>query len=77
MYNIQLHWLLFAAATIFWIAGIFHFWRLQSLSRATVNVTRLDRIMTILWLPLYLFTLTVLAVPYLLGLRRRKYRQSV
>ena len=71
MHNVELPTLIVGAVAVFWIAGIFHFWRLQSRSRGSVKVTWLDRVMTVFWLPLYLFTITIMAVPFLLSFRRR------
>lgn len=50
---------------LIWVVGIPWFWHLQSQSRATVNVTLADRLMTLFWLPLYVVTMLGLALRYL------------
>jgi hypothetical protein len=50
-----------------WAAGIPWFWHLQSRSRAVLNVTFVDRLMTLMWLPLYSVTILILMFRYIWG----------
>lgn len=57
--------LLLAAIMLLWIVCIPWFWHLQSKSRDMVTVTIFDRLLTIVWLPVYLSTLLCLSVAYI------------
>lgn len=76
MHSSYLFWLFIAIILGLWLVGILRFWRLQSLSRATVNVTALDRLMAIFWLPLYMVTLAILAVSYMFTRRHGASRDE-
>ena len=54
-----------------WAVGIPWFWRLQSRSRSVVEVTMMDRAITIFWLPTYL---TILSLMGISSLRLHKQR---
>ncbi|WP_152639816.1 hypothetical protein [Sphingobium bisphenolivorans] len=53
-----------ATLTCVWLIGSWHFWRLQSASRAVSKVGPLDRVIAIFWLPVGLCFL-LLALPFL------------
>lgn len=46
-----------AIVIMIWLGGIPWFWHLQSKSRDIVNVNPIDRLMTLVWLPLYCCTI--------------------
>lgn len=48
-----------------WAVGIPWFWHLQSKSRDVVTVTFVDRLMTLMWLPLYSVTMLLLMCRYI------------
>ncbi len=53
-----MYWLILAIIVApVWLIGIVRNWRLQSLSRPTVSVTVLDRVIAIFWLPIYILTI--------------------
>lgn len=64
LYEIMLPSLLITVALL-WIVGIAWFWHLQSKSRGTVTVTIFDRLLTIIWLPVYLGMLLLLSAAYI------------
>ena len=54
-----------------WAAGIPWFWHLQSRSRSVVEVTAIDRWMTVFWLPTYLVTISLLGLSSLVPRNQR------
>lgn len=66
-----------ATVACVWLIGAFHFWRLQSASRAVTRVGLLDRAFALFWLPLGL-CFVLLSLPSLVGMvmaaRQRRHK---